>query len=138
MTLYDSPIRLFSSFLGDVSYYYSERPEYLGSNYTWPSLGPNYISSCSQSIPAHTRYFTGNKTYNPYPTTTITKSVTLPRNEIWSGTITCTDNVTVPAGSHSVTFNTLGEGGEPLPFGIYFYKLVAGEYQAVKQLVLIK
>ena len=68
MSFYPSYIRLNASALGDVSYYYSSRPYFLSTSYTWPSLGPNYISSCTQSIPAYDRYGNTIKTYNSNPT----------------------------------------------------------------------
>lgn len=42
------------------------------------------------------------------------------------------------AGAHAVVFNAVKESGENLPSGIYFYKLVADEFEETKQLLLIK
>jgi hypothetical protein len=62
-------------FLKDISYYYTSRPYFLSSNYTWPSLGPEYENfylkekegeyyrMLSQTIPAEGRYKSGNETY---------------------------------------------------------------------------
>ena len=68
MAAYESDIRLFYSALADVSYYYSERPNFLSTSYTWPSLGPNYTTYCSQSIPSYDRYSNSIRTYNSNPT----------------------------------------------------------------------
>ena len=57
--------------LKDVSYYYSERPSFLSTNYTWPALGCNYSYgvSLTQNIPAKNRFYANKKTYllNPTP-----------------------------------------------------------------------
>jgi len=43
-----------------------------------------------------------------------------------------------PAGSYEVEFDARSYGGSRLASGIYFYKLQAGEYKAVKKMLLIK
>jgi hypothetical protein len=62
-------------FLKDISYYYTSRPYFLSSQYTWPSLGPEYENfylkekegeyyrRLSKTIPAEGRYKAGNETY---------------------------------------------------------------------------
>ena len=98
MTAYESSIRLNYSALGDVTYYYSSRPDYLDMSYTWPSLGPNYTTSCSQSIPAYNRYFMGTKTYLSDPTSKpLTYGGPLPYSQTWSGSHTLTGDITVPS-----------------------------------------
>jgi len=56
--------------LDDVSYYYSSRPDFLSSNYTWPAIWPKTTTSgeLTNSIPAKDRYQTTNKTSNLHPT----------------------------------------------------------------------
>lgn len=86
--------------LQDISYYYSERPYFLSTSYTWPAVGAQVTSaSLTQSIPAKARWNDTKKTYNIYPTShSQTTSGSLTEDERWSGTIACTDDVTVPAG----------------------------------------
>lgn len=98
MTAHESFIRLNASALGDVTYYYSSRPDFLDMRYTWPSLGPVYATSCTQIIPAEDRYFDSSvKTYLPNPTLKpLTTSGTLLNDEIWPNGHTLTGNVTVP------------------------------------------
>ncbi len=54
-----------SSTLYDESYYYKNRPEFLPSNYTFPSLGPKTESGeeLTQNIPARERRNWSKKTY---------------------------------------------------------------------------
>ncbi len=98
MTAYESYTRLNASYLGDLTYYYSSRPDFLDMSYTWPSLGPNYYTSCTQSIPALDRYFDSSvKTYLADPSLKpVTTSGTLLYDEIWPNGHTLTGNVTVP------------------------------------------
>ena len=88
------------AFLYDVSYYYSSRPDFLASNYTWPSIGPRKTyQDLTQSIPAKARYNASKKTYLPDPTPKPpTYSGTLPYNQTWSGTHTLTGDITIPSG----------------------------------------
>jgi hypothetical protein len=46
MTIYESSWRLNESALGDLTYYYSSRPDYLDMSYTWPSLGSTSDKVC--------------------------------------------------------------------------------------------
>lgn len=57
--------------LHDISYYYSQRPEFLSTAYTFPSIGPEFTS---QNIPAKDRYDSSDKSYIHNPTTTSVKS----------------------------------------------------------------
>lgn len=43
-----------------------------------------------------------------------------------------------PAGFHEVNWNGRDESGRPVPSGLYFYKLSAGEFSAVKKMSMIK
>ena len=59
--------------LKDISYFYTSRPYFLSSKYTWPSIGPDldnpflkegeYDRQISQTIPAVGRYKAGYETY---------------------------------------------------------------------------
>jgi hypothetical protein len=59
--------------LKDISYFYTSRPYFLSSKYTWPSIGPDldnpflkegeYDRQISQTIPAADRYKAGYETY---------------------------------------------------------------------------
>ncbi len=51
--------------LHDFSYFYSQRPPFVNTNYTFPSIGPEFTS---QNIPAKDRYSNGEFTYNSSPT----------------------------------------------------------------------
>ncbi|MHB2153845.1 hypothetical protein ACX8XN_05540 [Calditrichota bacterium GD2] len=51
--------------LHDLSYFYSERPYFLSTNYTFPSIGPEF--TC-QNIPSKDIYNASIKTYNTTPT----------------------------------------------------------------------
>jgi thiol-disulfide isomerase/thioredoxin len=42
------------------------------------------------------------------------------------------------AGAHTVTWNGANEGGQRLASGIYFYKLTAGGYSAVKKITILR
>ena len=46
------------------------------------------------------------------------------------------DRLTV--GQHSVLWDGKDENNNPVSSGIYFYKLVAGDYQKVKNMILLK
>jgi len=89
-----------SARLEDISYYYSERPYFLPSNYTWPALGTKVSSTdLTLSIPAEARWGDSKKTYILNPIShSQTTSGSLAADERWTGSITCTDDVTVPAG----------------------------------------
>ena len=42
-------------------------------------------------------------------------------------------------GSHEVTFNSLSAtGGRDLASGIYFYRIIAGRFTAIKKMILLK
>lgn len=88
-------------FLDDISYYYSAPPEFI-SGFSWPSIGPRlssgFIESISQDIPARQRYFSGDMTYNRYPTTGVTTNGTLSEDENWQGVVHITGHITVPSG----------------------------------------
>jgi len=51
----------------DISYFYSQRPEFLSLNYTFPSIGPRKVAY-SQNIPAKDRYNSSVNTYIADPT----------------------------------------------------------------------
>jgi hypothetical protein len=86
----------------------------------------------------------GDSYPNPFnPTTmipfTLTEAghVTLKVYDV-NGRVVCTLlDGQMAAGAHSAVFNA-AKDGETTPSGIYFFKLVAGDFQAVKQVLLIK
>ena len=47
-------------------------------------------------------------------------------------------NEEFPAGKHSVLWDGRDEHGESVSSGLYFYKLEAGAFNAVKKMILIK
>ena len=84
--------------LADVSYYYSARPDFLPTTYSWPAVGTE--TNLSQRIPAYDRWFNDDKkTYlqNPTPKP-LTTSGAMPYTQIWSANHTLTGNITVPSG----------------------------------------
>lgn len=82
-----------SMHLHDVSYYYSQRPAFLNSNYTFPSIGPEFTS---QNIPAKDRYNGPNKTYLANPTLKpLTTSGIVEYDQIWPDGHTLTGNVLI-------------------------------------------
>jgi len=122
MAAYESMIRLNYSALADVSYYYSERPNFLDFSFTWPSLGPAYTSSCSQSIPAYDRFLAGIRTYLPNPALwPLNTSGILTYNQTWSNTHTLTGNVFVPSG---ITLTIAG--GATVNLSGYYIKSTGG------------
>jgi hypothetical protein len=153
MANYESTIRLYGSALADVSYYYSLRPDYLDDSYTWPSLGPNYTTSCSQSIPAYSRYWASMKTYLENPTLKpVTTSGTLPYDQTWPDGHTLTGNIIVPdrmiltieddatinLNGYHITFTggTLDEGSnitwQPVNIKIYEGSTLKGQYPSIQ------
>jgi len=42
------------------------------------------------------------------------------------------------AGSHQVVWNGRDDNGNQVGSGIYFYRMTAGEYQAVRRMLLMK
>lgn len=59
--------------------------------------------------------------------------VTLKVYDVLGREITTLVNEEKSAGYHKVEFNTQG-----FPSGVYFYKLVAGDYVSVKKMMLLK
>jgi len=99
--------------LMDVSYYYSSRPEFVTSEYKWPSVGPWYTELPNDSIPAEGRYFSGGlKTYLAHPTSkgNNTTSGELLWDETWtdghtlSGNVTVQDNVILTIASNATIY----------------------------------
>jgi hypothetical protein len=92
--------------LADVSYYYSSKPDFLGTNFNFPTLGPGdpftsnfpYISH----IPASDRWYNSNVRFvtaepTKYLGGTLSKDITL------SGILYITTDITIPA-NHTLTF----------------------------------
>jgi flagellar hook assembly protein FlgD len=42
------------------------------------------------------------------------------------------------AGSHTVKWDGRDESGQQVASGVYFYKLVAGDFRSTKKMVLLK
>ncbi|MBC6951766.1 right-handed parallel beta-helix repeat-containing protein, partial [candidate division KSB1 bacterium] len=86
--------------LFDVSYYYSERPDFLFPEYlyTWPAIGPKVSGeTITQTNPAADRFGTSKKTYLADPTPKpLSTSGTLPYDQIWPNGHTLTGNVLIP------------------------------------------
>jgi len=82
----------------DISYYYSQRPDFLTTYYTWPAVGPKISSTViSQNIPAKDRFNWSKKTYLADPTPKpLTTSGTMAFDQTWPNGHTLTGNVTVP------------------------------------------
>jgi outer membrane protein assembly factor BamD (BamD/ComL family) len=87
-----------ATFLPTISYYYSERPVFLSSGYTWPAVGPkiSYIH-LTQHIPAEDRFSLNKKTYieNPTSLPSITTEGLITSDEIWFDVVNLTNDVTV-------------------------------------------
>jgi hypothetical protein len=43
-----------------------------------------------------------------------------------------------PAGYHHTTWNSTNMHGEPIASGVYIYTITAGDYRAVKKMVMMK
>lgn len=86
--------------LFDVSYYYSERPDFLFPEYlyTWPAIGPKVSGeTITQTNPAADRFGTSKKTYLADPTPKpLSTSGTLPYDQIWPNGHALTGNVLIP------------------------------------------
>jgi tetratricopeptide (TPR) repeat protein len=83
----------------DVSYYYSQRPDFLPLNYTWPAIGPKVSSPLSQNIPANDRFGSSKKTYLADPTPKpLTYAGEVYYDQAWSGTHILTGDITVLPG----------------------------------------
>ena len=86
--------------LTDVSYYFSSRPDFLSTSYTWPAIGPkNSSTDLTQSIPARARFENSKKTYSPDAVQKpLTTTGTMPYSQTWSANHTVTGNITIPSG----------------------------------------
>ena len=86
------------SYMLDLSYYYSEPPDFLNeAGLTFPSIGPNWYWH-SQNIPAKIRYQNAEYTYNPNPSQEA-QPVSGIQSGNWSGCKVVKGDVTVPSGS---------------------------------------
>ena len=54
--------------------------------------------------------------------------------EVWS----LQEDKKQKAGLHTVIWNGRDLTGNPLPSGVYFYKMVAGEYIKIRKMTLLK
>ena len=95
----------FNIWLADVSYYYSSRPDFLSSNFKFPTLGPGepFISNFPyiSHIPASDRWFNSKVRYvTAKPTSQLTR--TLNEDMTLNGVIYITNDITIPA-NYSLT-----------------------------------
>ncbi|MBD3376147.1 hypothetical protein GF406_14015, partial [candidate division KSB1 bacterium] len=91
-----------SAILQNGSFFYTSRPPFLSTNYTWPAIGPKTSSGGSattQTVPAKARYSFNKKTYlTDLVPRALTYSATLPYDQTWSGSHTLTGDITIPSG----------------------------------------
>lgn len=113
----------------DISYYYSQRPDFLTTYYTWPAVGPKISSTViSQNIPAKDRFNWSKKTYLADPTPKpLTTSGTMAFDQTWPNGHTLTGNVTVP---DNITL-TIADGATVNLNG--YYVQCTGSGQIIKQ-----
>jgi hypothetical protein len=110
--------------------------QFLGNTLDQPvAVGPNgYVNSLSQNRP------------NPFnPTTTIDYTVReqgLVRLQIYNvaGQLvrTLVDEVRSPGDVHTATWDGRSNAGQTVSSGVYFYKLVTGDFVQTKKMVLLK
>lgn len=95
-------------YLADVSYYYSSRPNFLSTNFSFPTLGPGepLISNWPYSwhIPASDRWFNSSVRYDTAQPT-VYAGGTLDEDITLSGTVYITTDITIPA-NHTLTIES--------------------------------
>jgi peptidyl-prolyl cis-trans isomerase A (cyclophilin A) len=116
-------------------------------NYEYPTLWYVFVNTTNieEQICSNSTYLYQN-TPNPFnPETTISFSVTqtssfvtLDIYNIKGQKVKQIVNEVLPAGEHSINWNGRDSNGKRVGSGIYFYKLVAGDYQRVKKMILMK
>ena len=107
---------------------YQQTQDCSGTNITAAPGANVLVNTLSQNTP------------NPFnPSTSITFSITSPRHvslqiyDVKGGLVTSLVNAPRQAGRHSVTWDARGLGS-----GIYYYRLVAGDFKAIKKCIVIK
>ncbi len=82
---------------------------------------------------------------NPFnPSTTIdysipkTEDVTLEVYNLLGQRVVTLVDENQTAGKHTVQWNGLSQGGQQVSSGVYFYKLVSGEYSNIKKMMLLR
>jgi hypothetical protein len=82
---------------------------------------------------------------NPFnPTTTIAYSlsvrahVTITIFDVSGRRVRVLTDMIVPAGAHNVSWDGLDDTGRGVASGVYFYRLVAGDFRSTKKMVLLK
>jgi len=104
------------------------------------------ITSVEKLNPASPKEFELNQNYpNPFNPTTIisyhlsaASDINLKIYDILGREIIVLVNERQTAGEHSVRFSAKGGNGTNLPSGVYFYRLTANGYNAVKKMLLIR
>ncbi|MFQ5706682.1 MAG: FlgD immunoglobulin-like domain containing protein [bacterium] len=109
-----------------------------------PSNPPDIVENSGQ---APEQFVLSQNYPNPFnPATTIefgvpggaTQNVTLRIFDVLGQTVKVLVDKQLPPGRHSVTWNGKDSFGRPVSSGLYFYQLKAGDFDAVKKLMLMK
>ena len=110
-----------------------------------PEAQMTSVARIDSNIP---KGFSLNQNYpNPFnPSTTIdfdiggtgSQSVTLQVFDVSGRRVKLLVNEPLSAGSYTISWNGRDEKGQPVPSGIYFYRLTAGEYVDAKRLIMVK
>ncbi len=159
-------VEIFSDTLDEASIYEGSIIADETGNFTWYGTvtGPNVCATATDtsgstsefSIPFTTgiktdpvhkpKGFALHQNYpNPFnPITTI--SYKLPNNghvllEIFDATgrkITTLVNQTLKAGSHTISWNGRNAAGQPVPSGVYFYRLRSENFNATRKMLLLR
>ena len=92
-----------------------------------------------------TKYALKGNYPNPFnPTTTISfdlleaSNVSLEVYDMMGRRVATLVNGELSAGSYEKVWNARNQAGAPVPSGVYIYRIRAGSFQAVKQMVLMK
>jgi len=140
-----------STLQGDVEYTYSVVIIYQGANQGDPPVfsAPvtyQYTHSLSDgdNVSLATTALHGNYP-NPFnPSTTIDFSLKTPQNvnidvfNIKGQRVVNLVDKRLEAGNHQVNWNGIDGSGKPVSSGIYFYQMSAGEFTAIKKMILMK
>jgi hypothetical protein len=113
------------------------------NSFTWLGFVPTAIDGDNGVVPQ--RFSLGQNYPNPFnPTTEITFrlgkaiDVDLAIYSVTGQKVRTLVKGYQKAGQHSVTWNGLNESGHKVASGVYFYSIEAGDFKAIKKMVLIK